>query len=303
MKPEIRKSCPQPLCAAGVLPDEIRSSVLHLLAQVGDRLALYDTADANAVAEIVHQTRVDSKRLRALWQLIRPGLKRTDFRELERLSRGLARPLASSRDAQVMQETLTWVSRDLEAGVRARLQAGLSALLADEVETHVLSLPQVMVTLQQLETRVMAVALEGVRRRHLRRGLEKTCRKGESLATAALRHYSMEPLHGWRRWIKLLLFQSDWLLGESAPEWVPWLKVLGGDLGRLHDLDVLAARVQAARGDFWLADLEMLNQGISGSRRDTLAGVETLAAQLYARGGRKRARQLYRCWSNKPVKN
>jgi len=303
MKPEIRKSCPQSLCAARVLPDEIRSGVSQLLAQVGGRLALYDTADADTVAEIVHQTRVDSKRLRALWQLIRPGLKRSDFQELERLSRGLARPLASSRDAQVMQETLTWVSQDLDDGVRIRLQAGLSALLAAEVKTHASSLPQVVATLRQLETQVMDVALERVRRRHLRRGLEKTCRKGESLSITALRHYSMASLHGWRKWIKLLLFQSDWLRGKSAPEWVPWLKVLGGDLGRLHDLDVLAKRVQAARGSFWLADLEMLNQGIRGARRDTLVGIETLAAQLYAKSGRKRARQLYRCWSNRPVKN
>ena len=299
MKPEIVKSTLRPMNTTGALPEEVRASARHLLAQVRDRLALYDTADEAAVLEIVHQTRVDSKRLCALWQLLRPGLKKSDFRTLERLSRGLARPLGSSRDAQVMQETLAWVGRGLDAGVCARLQTGLAALLADEAKAHVSSLPRVMDSLQRLETRVLAADLEGLRRRHLRQGLEKACCKGETLAGEALGSYAMTPLHGWRKWIKLLLYQSGWLLGNQSPEWVSWLKVLGSDLGRLHDLDVLGERVERARDQFWQGDMQQLLERLGQARQEILHETEEVAARLYTKNGKKRARQLYRHWADR----
>lgn len=299
MKPEIGKSALRPLSTTGALPEEIRASAIQLLDQVRERLALYDSADEAAVVEIVHQTRVDSKRLCALWQLLRPGLKKSDFRTLERLSRGLAKPLGSSRDAQVMQETLAWISRELDAEVYARLQAGLSALLADEAGAHVASLPQVMDSLQRLEKRVQAADLEKLRRRHLRQGLEKACCKGERLGGEALESYAMIPLHGWRKWIKLLLYQSGWLLGDRAPEWVSWLKVLGSDLGRLHDLDVLGYRVEQARDQFWQADMQQLMEVLGQARQKILHETEVKATRLYAKTGRKRARQLYRHWADR----
>ncbi|MET4000561.1 CHAD domain-containing protein [Marinobacterium sp. MBR-109] len=298
MEPEIEKSRQRLLDSSQPLDVEIRCSALQLLANMRDRLALRADADTESLTEIVHQTRVDSKRLRALWRLLKPGLKTVDYRRLERLSKGLAKPLASSRDAQVMQETLDWVSADLAPDVRQRLLPGLAQVLEQGMAADEPALLQVVQSLLRLEQAVVTAELGSIRKRHLHKGLKQTCRKGSNIAHEALQKHAMEPMHRWRKWVKLLLFQSGWLLDEAAPKWTPRLKTLGSALGRLHDLDVLAEQMQSARACFWQQDLDQVNTGIEAARQKALAEIDALAEGVYAKGASKRAKQLYRRWQH-----
>jgi|GEM_PF-1515250 len=296
MKPEIAKSRQRVLDANPPLGDEIKRSALQLLTDMRDRLALRTDADADALVEIVHQTRVDSKRLRALWRLLKPGLEAGDYRRLEQLSKGLAKPLATSRDAQVMQETLAWVSADFAEEVRQRLLSGLAQLLEPQTKVEEPALTQVAQALLRLEQAVETIELSPIRYRHLRKGLKQTCRKGEYFAEKALQQHAMEPMHRWRKWAKLLQFQSSWLLDQSALDWLQPLKALGSALGKLHDLDVLAERMEGARDRLWQQDLEHLRAGIEAARQQKLVEIDRLAGDVYAEGARKRAKQVYRCW-------
>lgn len=297
MQPEIEKSRQRLLESSQPLDVEIRCSALQLLTNMRDRLALRADADTESLNEIVHQTRVDSKRLRALWRLLKPGLKTTDYSRLERLSKGLAKPLASSRDAQVMKETLDWVSADLTPDVRQRLLPGLVQVLG-HVTVNEPALLQVVQTLLRLEQAIVAVDLSSMSKRHLHKGLKQTCRKGSSLAHEALQKHAMEPMHRWRKWVKLLLFQSGWLLDETAPKWISQVKALGSALGRLHDLDVLAVQMEEARACFWQEDLDQVSTGIKAARLNALGEIDVLTDEIYAKRARKRAKQLYRRWKH-----
>lgn len=303
MKPDIAKSRQRLLRSHQTLAIEIHRSAQHLLADMRDRLALQSVADHESLSEIVHQTRVDSKRLRALWRLIKPGLATSDYRSLEQLSKGLAKPLGVHRDAQVMQETLASVSIDLPPEIGDRLQQGLWQRLEDASAVNRTSLSEVMQSLDQLHGTLSELNLQTLCKRDLRKGLKKSCRKGERLAHEALKHHAMEPMHRWRKWVKLLLFQSDWLLDEDAPKWIPRLKGLGSALGQLHDLDVLTIRLEEDEEAFEREDLERLRARISVSRDTLLTQIHDLADEVYMRGAGRRARQLYRRWQHKSSKD
>jgi len=298
MKPEIAKSQQRLLCSHQALAIEIHRSAAQLLIDMRERLRLKTQADHESVSEIVHQTRVDSKRLRALWRMIKPGLSKLDYRALEQLSKAVAKPLGACRDAQVMQETLVSVLTGLSPETRDRLQQGLLQLLGDASVVGHAPLSEVLQSLDQLEKALSGMRLKTLHKCDVRKGLQQACKKGEELAHDALKHHAMEPMHQWRKWVKLLLFQSGWLLDEKAPNWVPKLKELGSTLGRLHDLDVLAMRIEEGRAAFWQQDLEVLNTRISVSRGATLAEIHALAEDVYAKGAGKRAKQLYRKWKH-----
>jgi CHAD domain-containing protein len=108
----------------------------------------------------------------------------------------------------------------------------------------------------------------------------------------------MEPMHRWRKWVKLLLFQSGWLLDETAPKWISQVKALGSALGRLHDLDVLAVQMEEARACFWQEDLDQVSTGIKAARLNALGEIDVLTDEIYAKRARKRAKQLYRRWKH-----
>src|SRR5690554_302331 len=297
MQPEIEKSQPRALHPEAMPADEIRRSIVELLNQMRDRLSLRQSADPEAWHEIVHQTRVDSKRLRALWRLLKPGLKAADYRRLEKLSKAVASPLGFSRDAQVMQETLSRLATgNLSAAGFRRLQTGLESLAQSGQVADDSVLQDVEQVLIQLEHAVCSAALRRIRPKHIRQGLMQTCRRGEKLARAALAHHAMEPLHRWRKWAKILQFESDWLLDSNSPDWLAQLKSLGSVLGWLHDLDVLADTLSAARGEFWQADLESLSEQIATARTRALGEIDALAIEIYAKKANKRAKQLYEGW-------
>jgi CHAD domain-containing protein len=297
MQPEIEKSQPRALRPKAVLADEIRRSTVELLNQMRSRLSLRHDANPESWHEIVHQTRVDSKRLRALWRLLKPGLRAADYRRLEKLSKTVASPLGFSRDAHVMQETLTRLATgNLPAEGFRRLQTGLESLAQSGQATDDSVLQEVEWALIQLERAVCNAQLGRVRPKHIRQGLMQICLRGERLAHAALTDHAMEPLHRWRKWVKILLFETEWLLDSNRPVWVVQLKPLGSMLGWLHDLDVLADTLNSARGRFWQADLESLSQQIATARARAIDEIDALAVEIYAKKAKKQAKQLYESW-------
>lgn len=296
MDQRVEKSRQRLLRADKSVATEVCRSASQLLADMNIRLQVRLDLNAGERAEIVHQTRVDSKRLRALWQLIRPGLDASDYAFLDGLSRQLAKPLASSRDAHVMGATLAGLSSALEPGSRVRVRQGLIRLLSPNTEVDEMALIQVSRVLKQLQAELSRVSMRQLRRRDIRKGLQQTSAARAKLARTALNHHAMEPMHRWRRWVKLSLFQSDWLLDQKKPDEVSLLKSLGSELGRLHDLDMLAQHVQKDRMYFWQEDLEQLLTVVAATRAGVLCEIDALAGKTDVRDVRKQAKQLYRLW-------
>src|SRR5689334_17490210 len=61
--------------------------------------------DADDPFAELHDVRKAAKRTRALLRVVRPGLRASDYREVNRAVRDAARPLSVGRDAQALIDT------------------------------------------------------------------------------------------------------------------------------------------------------------------------------------------------------
>ncbi|MBA4502868.1 CHAD domain-containing protein [Marinobacterium marinum] len=269
---------------------EIRSGAQDLIRQglVRAREAL--SGRERNREEVIHQTRVDMKRLRALWYLAQPGLSGNAHAALHDGSRTVARLLGDSRDRQVMHMTLATYVGALPGDVAQRLLAEFPSATGMVVETSLLE--QVETGYRQLEAGLRGIAFSGVRRPHIRHALAVSFSKGR-------RGYRQagdgkgEALHRWRKWSKALAYQLEWL--GLTPGWGRSLKPLGACLGDIHDLDVLVERLQVPA--IRVTDRALLEPLLLASRRQQVQQVLGQGRVLYAsRHSERRCRRLYRRW-------
>ncbi|MES0872672.1 CHAD domain-containing protein [Sinimarinibacterium thermocellulolyticum] len=203
---------------------------------------------AAPTAANVHAARKSIKRLRAWLRLLRAHIG-AQYRLIDRLLRDAARQLGGRRDAEVAVQTLRSLRRARR--IDAEHYRQLSALLAQtppatasrDAATHaaltLLSAASVYIeelALPALDAAELLAALERTRRR-----CRRECKRAKSAPSAAT-------LHDWRKWVKHLLTQAQWvqaLLGVTDMD-LDALKALGEDLGRHHDLAELQRRLEAA---------------------------------------------------------
>lgn len=285
------KSTSRPL-----LPDttgcEVRASALSLIEQGQARLRQALDGCEQDWEEVVHQTRVDMKRLRALWYLAQPGLSGKGAVRLHDSSRELARQLGGSRDRQVMHATLLIYAGALPDDVSRRLLAGLQSTAAVGVEASLLE--QADAAYRQLERLLNEVPFSGVRRRHIRHALDVSFGKGQLwYRHAGENDGNSEALHRWRKWSKVLLYQLEWL--GLSPDWGAVLKPLGSGLGDIHDLDVLVSWLHEF--DIRSADQVLLESLLAADRQQRVRQVLRQGRVVYAiNHSRRRSRRLYRRW-------
>ncbi len=246
--------------------------------------------------EVVHQTRVDMKRLRALWYLIRPGLADEPGERLHRACRELAQGLGSTRDRQVMQTTLASLAQSLPAEVARHLTAALVDTTTAPAPLPVLELEleQALERYRQLEQLLAEVEFATVRRVHIRQGLEQSFGKGVSGYRRSRKGDDMEALHRWRKWAKVLLYQLEWL--DLSPGWTSVLKPLGSCLGDIHDLDVLAGQLRLA--GVAADDLALLEPVLAQTRQQRVERALHLGQRAYeCKSPARRCRRLYQRWN------
>lgn len=205
-------------------------------------------------AESIHQLRVSSKRLRALWQLVRPVIQPQIARAANERLRDMARLLAATRDTQVLSDLLADL-RDseeplyhaafdragavlpnapaLEGQAEVVRTAMLEALNADRDEWRSLVLPDNDSLIEH--------------------GLGRSYRKTRRRAETAGRTESHEDNHRLRRWVKYLRYQLEALKevpAEDLARRVEMLHKLGSVLGKRNDLALLRERlIEHGEGD------------------------------------------------------
>ncbi len=282
------KSRPRPL-SADATGLAVQMIARDLVGQGCNRLRLAVGGQEPDLEEVVHQTRVDMKRLRALWYLIQPGLLDEPGQCLHLASRELAQGLGGTRDRQVMQATLAAVAAALPAEVVRRLAGALSDATAAQAPELELALERY----RQLKRLLEEVEFASVRRAHIRQGLEQSFGKGLKGYRRSRQGDDMDALHRWRKWAKVLLYQLEWL--NLSPRWASALKPLGSCLGDIHDLDVLAGQLRLA--GVAADDLALLEPVLAQARQRPVEQALQLGRRAYAcKSPARRCRRLYQRW-------
>lgn len=237
----------------------------------------------------VHQARQAFKRIRALLRLIRPGARYV-YRVENLQFRALARSLAYARDSEAVVDALGLleerVSGPLARESLAMLRHGLEERARRERDCGIHDLQgRIDLACEALAAaarRVPDMPLDGLRRRHLRRGAERALRRCQAGYEAAAAARTPEAFHAWRREVKYAYYQTR-LLVQIMPRWAeasgPALGRLAGLLGHYQDLCVLD-RLLRSQVDELNIDVHL--RSMRNALRDTRAGMADSALALGA---------------------
>ncbi len=210
-----------------------------------------DQTKSRNPAESVHQVRLVLKALRALIRLFPNPGSGTPPGGLDDRLKLLGRQLSPVRDREVAQATLRELVRKHGGRTeRNAAHAWLRSWVGPSVEPDATTRDATIAALSGLGPGL---------RRHLRRAASPSGLSGalnHSLCKARRHHQHAErsgkpeSFHAWRRWQKRLEAQLRWSGGsERLKPLVGKLHALQEDLGRLHDLDVLAHLLHQAVSD------------------------------------------------------
>jgi CHAD domain-containing protein len=246
----------------------------------------------------VHEARKEIKRLRALFRLARSLHGRKEHREAARLLRLAPKSLAASRDARVRYrafETLGKSTAGQFPEVRSCFQA--AALQAEQQLKDFDAAAVSEYFLEQVCDRLGHLSRTHLGWPQMRRHLEKNYERGRTAYRRAFKQPSPESFHQWRKRVKDLWYQLDFL----CPAWPPatnalleGLEQLGVQLGDDHDLVLLH---RFTREHFAAAVEAAGIQKLIGTRRKQYGErIRRLGARLYGPAPGAVASQLEQDW-------
>jgi CHAD domain-containing protein len=248
----------------------------------------------------VHDTRVTVKRLRALWQLMKPFYGSKNVRRSDHNLRDAARALSGARDLHVMQKTLrqlrdhTRREYELEAldSVRERIFPG---------EPEAVRPPrpeEVVAALRADLERWQTLALDIDDKTLVKDGFGRTYRRARTLGFDALTGDAPEPWHEFRKWAKYLFYQMEPLApalekNDLRPE---DLNKLGKKLGKLHDLHVLLDELGAQERKHTPEDVAIIIQVMRRREAQLLGDCQNGARNCFSAKPKAFQRELLKAW-------
>ena len=235
--------------------------------------------DRNEITdEGIHALRVQTKRLRAYWELLYPLVGKSQVRSATKQLRDASASFGAARDHHVMVKLL---GKLVAKAKKPKLQSSLADALKAISDTRP---PLFEATASDWATsrEVVAQAWNQDRQRWndlrvdfesdsqgnrcVRKGLQRIFKKARKLHARAVAEHEIERWHELRKWVKYLsltvpLCGDDPATTIAAEEWAR----LGKSLGKLHDYDELIIRIgqltpaqidaqQSDRAIQWLAD-------------------------------------------------
>ena len=207
-------------------------------------------------ADSLHQARVATRRLRETLPLVASGKQE---RRLERKVRRLTRALGPVRELDVALEILDEMEQapDLPAGTIARLR---KVIVRERERLHVAMREQIAnCDLRKLEKRAIAASRGGRDKASPRPEQAATARRAAARRAARLRAavesaaglYLPDRLHDVRIAVKKLRYAleiSGAVAGTHGRARLRTLRKAQDLLGRMHDLEVLIARIRGVQG-------------------------------------------------------
>jgi len=265
-----------------------RSAAKRIRKQLKKRIdSALDTSGKQRPSDTdVHEIRKALKKARASLRLLRPGLRRADYRSENARLREAARPLGPIRDAKVLPETVRKLARHCGKPVRA-----LHVKLQSQIEPVDLAhsrrlLREARACLKRLDVRTDNWHLLGP-------ALKDIYKRGRRALAEAQTHGTPEAFHQWRKQAKYLRYTLATLEPLCPPliqTMVEQAHQLTNYLGDDHDLAVLSqqpGREVSLAGSIEHFQIEL--------RKEALA----LGARLYAEKPKvftRRFAQYWRAW-------
>lgn len=248
--------------------------------------------------EGVHEVRKEIKRMRAIFRLTRDSLGRDEHRRIAKIMRLAAKPLAASRDARVTQRAFASL-----VGGKARRFANLQAALeahgrhAERSFEDQESAALARFILKKAGRQLDKVKLNRTGWAEINACLKRSYTRGRDAGLLARRKPAPDHFHEWRKQVKNLWYQLDFL----CPRWpgmtkamLEGLEQLGEQLGGEHDLFLLEEFAQEHR--VYRQETEALQHLIDSKRRLFGERVLQLGARLYAKTPAAICAQLEQDW-------
>jgi len=254
----------------------------------------------------IHQARKCLKRLRALLRLARPALGNQRYRHENERFRDIARALSTSRDRQVMRDTVAKLLT--EAGPREQQALNsVAALLANGKGEG--AAPADVAALVEKAAEALREAKKDFKHLDLDidmkdlicSGLKRCYRKGRKALEDAQDNPEDEAVHEWRKSVQVH-WRHMLLLSEAWPEYFAvranLAKELSDLLGEDHDLSVLAAFVTTGDGAAIGPDnAEAVIALATASQQELRARAFARGAYLFADDPTELSHAIYRYWT------
>jgi hypothetical protein len=257
-------------------------------------------------AVAVHEARKCLKRIRALLRLVRPALSKEQFRRENARFRDIARLLATSRDRQVMRDTVARLATGADER-QGKALAALNEVLAQDIGTsgappdHTVAFEPVIASLSRAKKDFKHLDLELNMKDLIRIGLKRSYRAGQEALAAAKAKPDDETLHEWRKTVQVH-WRHMLLLSDAWPEYFAVrsnaAKELSDCLGEDHDLAVLIGFVTNGGGSaIGQAHAEAIVSLADEQQRQLREKAFRKGAFLFAEDARGLANTVRRYWS------
>jgi CHAD domain-containing protein len=253
----------------------------------------------------VHDARKCLKRLRSLLVLIQPGLPEPAFLSLTERLRGIARGLASARDAAALLDAVDKFAKSegeeentpipaLRAWLQERRQAAkrnLDGSTASDAMRGLFALRPTMATLAVYPDDFTSIA----------KGLRESYRHGRRTFARAYATGHDEDFHEWRKtlqhhWRQMQLLTPCWPSELSAR--VEAARALSQILGDDHDIALLGQLVSAPTMTFASPeDTAAFLKRCRGRHKALRREAETRGARLFAERSRPFAERIEAYWT------
>ena len=264
-----------------------------LLQDCRDRLK---NAESLEDEDLVHDLRVGTKKLRAVWHLVKSLAGTRNARQHRQSLRDLSAHLSFRRDVAVLDELTRQMAAAQEDGKDAMVLDRIGVSLREQ-PTHSVRHPCSDGLFDEVRTALIKEkdAWEAIDwteapghhpRKSIRRTLRKSASKARRMTRKALADDSAEIWHEWRKAIKRLRYQREFMAeasGRIPGKFDQRVSQLGTALGERNDLANLLAYGEklTESGDLASADLGNLKRIIAMTERDLLANCRRRGRRLF----------------------
>jgi len=200
----------------------------------------------------IHRMRVNIKRLRAWIRLVRNHSGKEEWQVMDHGLRDMAKQLSACRDVQIVPVTLGWliertrnkVTQAAISRVDSYMQSDSCGQLFNWKKINLLDKK----VLKMLKRKTLLSCSDEVIRKGLQRTYKRTLKYGLQACTP---EESFSELHRLRKWVKYLYYQLEFIELLYADEYKKihrQLDMLGKELGKIHDLELVMHRFQHFSG-------------------------------------------------------
>jgi len=237
----------------------------------------------------IHDARVCMKKIRALLRLMRESLGNETYKAEDTTFRDAARMLSKVRDSAAMLEIIDQLidhfSDQLSTGAFGGVRAPLLRSKRTRQQDRKIAMTKVAKSLRQARKRVDDwPAVDAPQA--FAKGLKRVFKQGRTTFATAYDRPSVETFHEWRKQVKHLLYQTQFL----RPLWLTVMEALAAELKTLgkylsedHDLAILREKIseQLDEADN-RTEIEALVALLDQRRNELQVVARTLGARIYA---------------------